>query len=602
MINRFCTSALWECNKTLIAVAQGNLPADLVVRHARLISTPTREVVDDVDIAIACGRIAYVGLDGNTAEHCVGTGTQVIDARGRYAAPGFIDSHIHLESSMLTPSEFARSVLPHGTSAVMWDPHEIANVAGLAAVREMARDAQRTPLKTFITTPSCVPSVKGYEDAGAVVDAGDIAASMSWESTAGLGEMMNFGGVLRGDDEVLAEVNATLRAGLEVTGHYPAPDIDRGLNAYIAAGITADHESATPGDVVVRMRLGCYAQLRQGSAEQDLPALAEAIAGGTVDPRFATLSSDDRDAQTLAAVGHVDAILRLAVACGIDPLVAVQMATINAATCFHLEHEMGSIAPGKCADLVLFGSLEDFDVSLTVVDGAVAAQDGTPCFEVEPYQWPSYVSNTMNVGKNFAAEDFRITTEHADGPVQVRVIAAQEGTILTEQREATLQARSGELLVDGAQDVLKLCVFERHHASGMRGAGFVSGFHVHGALAQTVAHDAHNLLVAGDNDEDMALAANTLVSCGGGIVAVEDGEVLALLELPICGLLSPMRDEDVVQCIAELDCAWRKMGCTMPSAFMTMAFMSLPVIPKLRVTNRGLFDVDSFAFVSPELP
>lgn len=484
----------------------------------------------------------------------------------------------------------------------MWDPHEIANVAGLAAVREMARDAQRTPLKTFITTPSCVPSVKGYEDAGAVVNAGDIAASMSWESTAGLGEMMNFGGVLRGDDEVLAEVNATLRAGLEVTGHYPAPDMDRGLNAYIAAGITADHESATSGDVVARMRLGCYAQLRQGSAEQDLPALAEAIAGGTVDPRFATLSSDDRDAQTLAAAGHVDAILRLAVACGIDPLVAVQMATINAATCFHLEHEMGSIAPGKCADLVLFGSLEDFDVSLTVVDGVVAAQDGTPCFEVEPYQWPSYVSNTMNVGKSFAAEDFRITTEHADGPVQVRVVAAQEGTILTEQREATLQARSGELLVDGARDVLKLCVFDRHHASGMRGAGFVSGFHVHGALAQTVAHDAHSLLVAGDNDEDMALAANTLVSCGGGIVAVEDGEVLALLELPICGLLSPMRDEDVVQSIAELDCAWRKMGCTMPSAFMTMAFMSLPVIPKLRVTNRGLFDVDSFAFVSPELP
>lgn len=526
MINRFCKTPLWECSKTLADVALGRTPAETVIRNARLVNVNTREVIEGVDVAVSCGRVAYVG----NAAHCIGDATRVIEADGRYLAPGFLDGHIHVESSMMGAAQYARAVVAHGTVGIYWDPHEVANVVGLAGVKAMVEDVRRTPLKAMVTTPSCVPAVPGFEDTGSAIGPDDIAESMTWDCVVGLGEMMNFPGVLAGDAHPLDEIAATLKADGCVTGHYSVPETDRGLNAYVGAGIRCCHESTRAEDALAKARLGQYAQLREGSAWRDLAQLAPAIADGAVDTRFFNLISDDTHPNTLVEYGHLDHILRRAVQEGIDALVALQMVTINTATCFHMEHELGSIAPGKCADLVLFSSLADFDVSLVMIDGEVAAENGAIEADVE-------------------------------------------------------------------RDVLKAFVFERHNATKTHGCGLVSGFGIKGAFAQTVAHDAHNLLVVGSNDEDMALAANTLIACGGGATAVRDGEVLGLVELPVAGLMSTRPLEDVAAQVAGLERAWEQMGCAMPSPFMTMALLSLACIPELRLTNRGLVDCRTFEFV-----
>ncbi|MCI1933577.1 MAG: adenine deaminase [Atopobiaceae bacterium] len=596
MINKFCKQPLWKCHGTLVKVARGQEPADVVIRHTTLVCVTTRELLSDVDIAISCGRIAYLGIDGNTAEHCIGPSTTIIDATGLYAAPGFMDSHIHIESSMVAPSEYARAVVPHGTTAIMWDPHEIANVSGLTAVKVAVRDAQRTPLKAMVTTPSCVPAVPGFEDTGSSVTAADVKESMNWDSVVGLGEMMNYPGILACEDNAMDEVAETLKADREVTGHYTVPEHDRDLNAYIAAGVTADHESFRPEDVVAKLRLGMYVQLRQGSAWQNMKRLAPAITHRQIDSRFCTLCSDDNQPRTIVADGHVDRLLRLAVSCGINPIEAVQMATINCATCFHLEHELGSIAPGKCADIVLLDSLDDFSVRKVFIDGDLVAENGHALFDVKPFAWPSNLTHTMNLGLKICPETFRILTNKPDGSCRVRVIGAEAGSTITKDLVMSAPVKDGEILADPTQDLIKVFVFERHHGTGSHAAGFLHGFRIHGALAQTVAHDAHNLLVAGDNDQDMALAARTLADCGGGEVAVQDGKILALVELPICGLLSQGRIEDVAENVGQMEAAWKQMGCAMPSPFMTMGIMSLACVPVLRITNKGYVNCDTYQF------
>lgn len=596
MFNAYCKKSQWECQRDLIRVARGEQTADLVIRHATLVSTTTRELLKDADIAVVAGRVAYLGLEGKTAEHCIGPHTKVIDATGYYALPGLIDSHIHIESSMCSPSEYARAVVPHGTTAIMWDPHEIANVAGLAAVHAAEADAKRTPLKAMVTTPSCVPAVPGFEDTGAELSAVDIAQEMHRNDTVALGEMMNYPGILSCQDNALDEVAETLKAGRTVTGHYTVPEHDRDLNAYIAAGITADHESYRPEDVVAKLRLGMYVQLRQGSAWQNMKRLAPALTHHQIDSRFCTLCSDDNQPRTIVEDGHVDRLLRLAVSCGINPIEAIQMATINTATCFHLDHDLGAIIPGKCADIVLCDSLDEFNVHQVFIDGELVAEDGKPLFDFEPYDWPREYTHTMNLGMEITSESFRIPTDKADGPVKVHVIGSTPGSTVTDDLVMEVLAKDGELLSDPENDLIKVCVFERHHATGSHAAGFLHGFGIHGALAQTVAHDAHNLLVAGDNDADMALAARTLIECGGGEVAVQDGKILALVELPVFGLLSDQRIELIAEKVAQVEEAWRTMGCTMPSPFMTMGIMSLACVPVLRITNRGYVNCVSYQF------
>ena len=599
MINKFCKTPLWECNRRLVRVAQGLEPADTVIKNVQLVNTCTAEVLDGQDIALASGRIAYVG----DASHCIGELTEVIDGTGLVATPGLMDGHMHVESSMVGVAEYARAAVPHGTTGIYMDPHEVANVRGLRGVAVMMEDAARTPLKAMLTTPSCVPAITGFEDTGASIDADDVEETMKWDSCVGLGEMMNFPGVLADDDLPLDEINATLRAGKTVTGHYSTPETDRGLQAYIASGVSCCHESVRPEDALAKIRCGMYAQLRYGSGWHNLPDLVEAILNKDIDTRFCCLVSDDNHPSTMVREGHMDRILRKAVELDIEPAVAVQMCTINTATCFGQQQDLGAIAPGKCADIVLWDNLRDFNAQQVWIDGELAAEAGVPTFELDEFIWPDWMTSTMNVGFDIEPETFCIPAVTQSGePIAadkclVRVMEVTPGNTITHEVHEEMHVAAGLLEAQPDQDLLKVFVFERHHATGTFAAGFAKGFGIHGALAQTVAHDAHNLLVLGDNDEDMALAAQTLVRCGGGEVAVQDGKVLGLVELPVCGLMSDQHVEKVANQVAHMEEVWKAMGCTMPSPFMTLSGLSLACIPELRLTDRGYVDCVRFCQV-----
>ena len=597
MITTFCKTPLWECNDRLVRVAQGQEPADLVIRHANLVSVTTHEILEDTDIAVACGRVAYLGIGEYTAEHCIGEGTAVVDATGKYVAPGYIDSHIHVESAMIGCAEYAKVVVPRGTTAIFADPHECCNVVGLDGVRVMFDDAKRAPLKAMLTTPSCVPAVTGFDDSGSYVDAAQVAETMKWDDVVGLGEMMNFPGILGGEENAQHEVGETLKAGKCVTGHYSISETDRGLNAYIASGVRACHECITADDVMAKLRMGMYVQARYGSAWLSLPNYLPQVLESGVDTRLILLCTDDNHPNTLVNEGGMDRALRTVLECGCDPVTALQFATINAAQCLGVDQDMGSITPGKCADMVILPDLESFIPEQVYIDGDLVAKDGEPTFDHELFEWPDFMTHTMNVGRSFTAADFEIPVDRPDGMCRVRAIGGVGGSTITEDAVIEVPVVNGRLQANPAIDALKMAVFDRHHgAEGTHSFGFCTGFGVHGALAQTVAHDSHNLLVVGDNDEDMALAAQTLVECGGGEVAVQDGRVLALVELPVCGLMSDKHVEEVAQEVAAIEKAWADMGCKMPSPFMTMGILSLPCVPVLRLTNRGYVNCLTFQF------
>lgn len=597
MINNFCKKPLWECSKMLAAVAQGQKPADTVIKGAKLINVCTAEIQDNIDVAITQSRIAYLG----NADHCIGDKTEIIEANGQYIAPGFLDGHIHVESSMMGVGEYARAVVPHGTTGIYMDPHEICNVLGLEGVKVMDEDAHRTPLKTMITTPSCVPAVPGFEDTGSFVGPEDVASTMDWPSVVGLGEMMNFPGILGGTDHAHGEVAATLSAGKIVTGHYSMPETDRGLNAYIASGVRCCHESTRAEDALAKMRFGMYAMMRYGSAWKDLPVLAEAITANDIDTRYAVLVSDDTHPHTLVADGHLDHIVRTAVELGIDAVTAIQMVTINCAQCFQMDHDLGSIAPGKCADIVFLDNLENLQVTRVLIDGEVVAENGRATFSLPPFVFPEWVTHSMHLGMEITPETFTVPVPEgaSNTAAHIRTIEVIPGKVGTFETHVDLPVIKGKLESDTGLDVLKTFVFERHHETGKFGYGFVKGFGIkRGAMASTVAHDAHNLLVVGTNDEDMALAANTLAKCGGGMIVVADGEILGLVELPIAGLMDALPAEELSEKVHGMEKAWEEIGCTMPSPFMTMALIPLACLPELRLTNRGLVDCTTFQFAS----
>lgn len=595
MINTFCKTPLWECSQTLAKVASGIEKAELVIKNVKLINVCTREILENIDVAVSCGRIAYVGAN---ADYCIGENTQVVDGTGKYLAPAFMDAHIHIESSMLTVGEYAKAVVAHGTSGVFIDPHEICNVLGLDGVKYMLEDAKRTPLKTMMTTPSCVPAVPGFEDTGAYIGPKDVAETMTWDSCVGLGEMMNFPGILYADKHTHDIVGETLKAGKIPTGHYSLPETDKGLNAYIASGVRCCHESTRAEDALAKMRMGMYALLREGSAWHDLKEVAKAITNHTVDSRFACLISDDTHPHTLQGQGHLDYIVKRAIEEGVDPVTAIQMVTINPAQCFQLDHDLGSIAPSKCADMVLIDDLRTCHVVNVFIDGQEVAKDGKMLREFAPYTYPTPATNSVHLN-TMTAENFAVKVAEKEGEtVNVRVAEIIPARVGTFEKIMPLTVKDGQLHADPENDVLKVAVFERHHNTGTVGYGFVKGFSIkNGALAQTVAHDAHNLLVVGSNDEDMALAANTLIASGGGLVAVQNGKILGHVALPIAGLMSDKPLEEMSAEVENLERAWAQMGCSLPSPFMTMALIPLACLPELRITNRGLVDCRTFQFV-----
>jgi adenine deaminase len=584
---------LAEVTRELVAAATGKIPADTVIKNGKVVNVFTGEILP-WDIAIKDGRIASVG----DVSRSIGPATAIIDASGYYLCPGFMDGHVHVESSMVTITQFARAVLPGGTTAIFMDPHEIANVLGLEGVKLMVDEGRDLPLKVFATMPSCVPAAPGFEDAGAAFGPAEVASAMGWPGVCGLGEMMNFPGVLAGDPGVHGELEATLKAGKPVTGHFALPGDFQALAAYTAAGISSCHESTSSEDALNRLRLGMYAMMREGSAWHDIKATIKSLTETRIDSRRAVLVSDDTHPETLLSAGHLNHVLRRAIEEGLDPVRAIQAVTINTAECFGVAQDLGAIAPGRCADILFLKDLAGVEVDKVMVDGRIVAAGGRLLIELPAVTYPDRVRHSVHLKEPLAAAHFRLPAPAGKSQVRVRVIEIIEANVTTRHLTTTVPVADGQLQASPTGDLAKVAVVERHGGNGSIGLGFVRGFGFQGgAVASTVAHDSHNLLIVGMNDADMALAGNTLAQCGGGMVAVRDGKILALLPLPIAGLMSDRPVEEVAGELTAVQRAWQELGCCLVSPFMTMALLSLPVLPELRLTNRGLVDTLEFKFV-----
>lgn len=580
-----------EITAELSQTAMGILKADTVIRGARILNVNTREIEEHKDVAIKYGRIVAVGK----ADHTIGEETQIIDAAGYTLVPGFLDGHMHVESSMMSVREFIRAALPRGTTTIFMDPHEIANVLGMKGVQMMVEEGRSMPMKIYATMPSCVPAAPGFEDAGAVFGPDDVKEAMSDDRIIGLGEMMNFPGIIYGDKNAHGELKATLDAGKPITGHYSIPDLEIGLPAYAAAGIASCHESTTKEDALARMRLGMYAKMREGSAWHDVKETVRAITENHIDSRYAVLVTDDVHPHTLRELGHLDHVVRQAVRQGVDPITAIQMVTINTAQCFRVDRHLGSISPGRCADINFISDLAEVAVDRVMVDGKIVAESGQMIMELPYYTYPEEARHSVHLKEKLSPQHFVIKALAGLATVKAHVMEIREAHVGTYHRLIEMKVENGQPLHREAGDIAKVMVMERHGGPGTYGLGYVKGFGLEaGAVASTVAHDSHNLLIVGTNDEDMALAGNALAEVGGGMIAVKNGEVMALLPLPIAGLMSDRTLEEVAENVEGLDQAWKDLGCHLVSPFMTMALISLPVLPELRLTNRGLVDCLNF--------
>lgn len=582
-----------ETARDLIAAAMGRTPADLVIRNGRWVNVHSGEIIPGTDVAIIGGRFAYVGPD---AGHAVGKETRVIDAEGRYLVPGLCDGHMHVESGMVTVTEFARAVIPHGTTSMFIDPHEIANVLGLAGVRLMHDEAMGLPVNVFVQMPSCVPSATGLENPGATLGPADVAEAMAWPNIIGLGEMMNFPGVIAGDEKMLAEIAATQAAGKTVGGHYASPDLGLPFHAYVAGGPADDHEGTRAEDAIARVRQGMRAMLRLGSAWFDVAAQIKAVTEQGLDPRNFILCTDDSHSGTLVNDGHMNRVVRHAIAQGLKPVTAIQMATLNTAQHFGLERELGSITPGRRADLILTSNLAALPVELVIARGRVLAENGRLTADIPAFPYPAWARGTVKMKRALSAADFDIAAPKGANEVNARVIGVIENQAPTKALERRLNVSSGLVEMDRKGDVCQIAIVERHRATGRIVNAFVSGFGytANCALASTVAHDSHHMIVVGTSKDDMAMAANILKEIGGGVVLVSKGAELARVEMPIAGLMSDERAEIVAAKADRLVAAMRACGCTLNNAYMQHSLLALVVIPELRISDEGLIDVRTF--------
>jgi len=578
----------------LVNVAAGRTPADTIIKGGKWVNVHTREILPDHDIAIAAGRIALVGPD---ASHCRGPDTQIIEAKGRYMIPGLCDAHMHIESGMLTPAEFARAVIPHGTTSMFTDPHEIANVLGLEGVRMMHDEALMQPVNIFTQMPSCAPSAPGMETTGFEISAEDVAEAMQWPGIIGLGEMMNFPGVSNADPQMLAEIAATQRAGKTVGGHYASPDLGPAFAAYVAGGPADDHEGTCEADAIARMRQGMRSMIRLGSAWYDVETQITAITEKGLDPRNMILCTDDSHSGTLVNDGHMNRVVRHAIECGCDPVVALQMATINTATHFGLERDIGSLTPGRRADIVLTSDLKTLPIETVIARGQIVAEVGECLVDCPHYDWPQAARKTVNMAKDLTGTDFRIDAPKGANAVTANVIGVVENQAPTRALKFELPVTDGQVQSTG--EVCQIALVERHRATGGVVNAFVSGFGYEGqmAMASTVAHDSHHMIVVGTDPEQMALATNRLREVGGGITIFRDGVELALVELPIAGLMSDSPATEVAAKAEGMMQAMRDCGCTLNNAYMQHSLLALVVIPELRISDLGLVDVRSFEFI-----
>jgi len=560
----------------LISVARGELPADLVLANARVVNVFTGEI-EPGNVAICGDRIAGVG-DYHQAK-------KVLDLRDKYLAPGLINGHTHLESSMLALGQYARAVVPRGTLAVVTDLHELANVCGLEGIRYILSCARRLPLELFLMAPSCVPATS-LETSGASLEPQALGQILRWKGCIGLGEVMNFPGVLSGDAGVLSKIN--LAQGRVVDGHAPGVT-GKDLSAYIAAGIYSDHESVSLDEAGDKLRQGMYVMIREGSSEKNLDALLPLVTDKTY--KRCLFVVDDRSCVDLLRDGDIDAVVRKAIGLGLDPVRAIQLATINAADYFRLGR-LGAVAPGYIANLIVLDELSKLQIDMVFHRGRLVARQGEPLFPL--YQSiGGGLTNTVNV-KPFNLEALKLLAWGETEPV----IELVPGQIITKKRMERVKVSDGVVVPDIGRDILKLVVVERHKATGNIGLGLVMGFGLKkGAMASSIAHDSHNIIAVGTNDKDIFIAVKEIERLQGGLVVVANDKVLASLALPIAGLLSDEPLEVVVAKLEELEQLARDLGTTLPSPFSTLSFLALPVIPELRLTDLGLVDVNHFRLV-----
>ncbi|MFC1923813.1 adenine deaminase [Chloroflexota bacterium] len=558
--------------QTLIGVARGEVPADLLLSNARIINTFTAEI-EQGNVAIYRGRIAGVG-DYHTAG-------RVVDVEGKYLAPGLINGHTHIESSLLHIVQYARAVVPRGTLALVTDLHEIANVAGLEGARYILKGAECLPLSLFFMAPSCVPATH-LETSGAQVDADSIRAALEWENTLGLGEVMNFPGVIGGDMEILQKI--VLSQGNVIDGHAPGLR-GKDLNAYLAAGIGSDHESTVLEEAREKLRRGMWLMIREGSSEKNLATLLPLLGDKTYHRCFFVV--DDRRCVDLLNDGDVDAVVRKAIQLGLDPIRALQMATINPAQYFGL-NGLGAIAPGYLANLLVISDLTTLNMEMVFNKGELVAREGEACFK-------SYVPrdeelrHTINI-KPFGLEALKIAVEKWTYPI----IETVPGQIVTKKRDEDVRVKEGFVISDIERDIIKLVVVERHKATGNIGLGLVKGFGLkRGAMASSIAHDSHNIVAVGVDDEDIFTAIKEIERLQGGLVIAADGQLLDTLPLPIAGLLSDEPLETVAKKLAKLEAVAGALGCQLTSPFATLSFLALPVIPEIRLTDLGIVDVST---------
>lgn len=584
-----------QITRDLAAVAMGKKPADLIFTNGRLVDVCTARIRNHTDIAVYKG---YIALVGDAAHVLADDTTRMVEVSKKYLCPGLIDSHMHVESAMVDLPAFAAGVLPWGTTTICPDIHELTNVLGMKAVDLFYRSALDLPLKVLAAMPVCVPSLPGMEDAGAVITPLDVQKAYESGRVFLQGEQMNFPGVVFGDPAVHRIIAEGMKAGKLLTGHYAGEDLNAGLNAYIASGMTADHETTTAHGARVRAGLGMYVQQRYGTAWLDLPYLIEAVTQDPgIDTRFYTLVTDDVTAATIVAQGHLVRVLRKAVQLGVSPVVALQMATINAAQMLGAAHWIGSLTPGRAADILVVDDLAAFTISQVFCDGVQVAQNSRLAVPLPKFDYPDWALATLHLDP-LSAADFQVPAP-STGPVRVRVIKVVPDRVHTFSQTAALLPQGGRLNADPLQDIAKAGMFFRHLPGGIaektRGLGFVSGtrFVSGSAFASTVSHDCHNLLVVGMDDAAMALAANTLIGSGGGMAVVQADRVLAHLPLPLGGIMSLGSMETAAAGVQRVEEALARIGCPHNAFEMTLSLLGLVVLGELRLSNRGLVALES---------
>ncbi|MCC6178708.1 MAG: adenine deaminase [Chloroflexi bacterium] len=561
-----------------ILAARGLLPPDLVLRGGRVVNVLTNELYP-ADVAIHEGYVVGLG------EY---DGPDVLDLEGAFVLPGFVDGHLHIESTMLSAGEFARAVVPHGTTSVVIDPHEIGNVLGAEGVRMLLRATDGLPVTVFVNVPSCVPA-SSMENGGHTLLAGDMAPLLDLDRVVGIAELMNFPGLLAADPDVLDKVALGQARGVPIDGHAPGVR-GRDLCAYLTAGVESDHETTSAEEAEEKLRLGMWLMVREGSTEHNIRELLPVVK--RLRARRAMLVTDDRAATDLRDEGHLDHAVRRAIAEGLNPVWAIAMATIAPAERFGLK-QIGVVAPGYLADLIVADDLSDLHPRLVLKRGAVVAREGRPTFIPPPFDYAAAM-DTIHVGR-LDTDSLRLPGTAG----RCRVIGLIPHQVVTEHLLVEPRVHDGEIVADVERDILKLAVVERHRATGNVGVGLVHGFGLKaGALASSVAHDAHNIGVVGTNDRDMLAAVGALAEQRGGLAVVRDGEVLARLPLPIGGLMSDRPFEEVAAGLEAVERASAVLGCTIDRPFMILSFLALSVIPSLKLTDRGLVDVDAWKLVS----